>query len=139
VGGLFFAVTVTINLLIPLIFGFNMHDWTYSNAKGLLLFSINYAGFFLILPLVLTKGWGTVKKPNFIPVAATAISVVLWYPLHYIATIAIVVYIYLHWKFDLSDLGFKSKGWKGDVTAIIIVGTIGYFKRLHHQTFYSLL
>jgi hypothetical protein len=75
---LFFAATVPINLLMPVILGINMHDWTYSNAKGLVLFSINYAGFFLILPLILTKGWNTVKKPSFlIPMVAAAVSVVL--------------------------------------------------------------
>lgn len=112
VWSLFFAATVTINVLIPTGLGINLHDWTYSNAKGLLLFSVNYAGFFLIVPLVLTKGWRTFKKLSFIiPVAAAAVSVVLWYPLRYIATIAIIVYIYLHWRFDLSELGFRAKGW----------------------------
>jgi hypothetical protein len=127
----FFAVTVALNLIIPIALGLNLHDWTYSNAKGLLLFSINYAGIFLILPLLITKGWSTFKKPSFIiPVAATAVSVVLWYPLHYIATIAVVVYIYLHWKFDLSELGFRSRGWKGDTAAIAIIGGLGLLQAL---------
>lgn len=131
VWSLFFAATVTINVLIPTGLGINLHDWTYSNAKGLLLFSVNYAGFFLIVPLVLTKGWRTFKKLSFIiPVAAAAISVVLWYPLHYIATIAIIVYIYLHWRFDLSELGFRTKGWKGDGSAVLIAGSLALLQVL---------
>jgi hypothetical protein len=127
----FFAATVFLNLLIPLALGLNLHDWTYSNTKGILLFSIDYAGFFLILPLLLTKGWSTFKKPSFIlPVAAAAVSVVLWYPVHYIATIAVIVYIYLHWKFDLSELGFRSRGWKGDAAAIALVGSLGLLQTL---------
>lgn len=128
---LFFVVTVTINLLIPLVFNLNLHDWTYSNTKGLLLFSINYAGFFLVLPLLLTQGWSTFKKLSFLlPVIAAAISVIVWYPLHYIATIAVIVYFYLHWRFDLSELGFRSKGWKSDVFAILIVGVLGLLQGL---------
>ena len=123
---LFFGATVAINLLIPLALGLDMYSWTYSNAKGLLFFSTNYAGFFLVLPLILTKGWKTVKKPSFIiPLAVAAVSVVLWYPIHYIATIAIVVYIYLHWRFDLSELGFRTKGWRSDLLAILLMGGLG--------------
>jgi hypothetical protein len=132
---LFFTTTVAINLIIPLIFGLNLHDWTYSNAKGFLLFSINYAGFFLILPLLLIKGWNTFRRPSFIvPVAFAAVSVVLWYPIHYIATIAIVVYVYLHRRFDLSDLGFRSKGLKGDVATIVIAGAYGIIEALASST-----
>lgn len=121
---LFFVATVSINVLIPVALGIDLHSWTYSDAKGLLLFAVDYAGFFLIVPLVLTKGWQIFKKPSFIiPVTAAAVSVVLWSPLHYIATVAIAVYVYLHWRFDLSELGFRTKGWKGDVAAILIVGS----------------
>jgi hypothetical protein len=131
VWSLFFAATVTINVLIPIALGTNLHDWTYSDAKGLLLFLVNYAGFFLIVPLVLTKGWRTFKKPSFIiPVVAAAVSVVLWYSLHYIAIVAIIVYVYLHWRFDLSELGFRTKGWKGDVAAILVVGSLGILQAL---------
>jgi hypothetical protein len=123
---LFFASILIINLLIPFAFGLNLHDWTFSAEKGLLLFSIVYAGFFIIVPLTLTKSWGTVKKPAFfIPMVAAMLSVVFWYQIHYISAVAILVFVYLHWRFDLSDLGFKSKGWKGDVLAILLVGLLG--------------
>jgi membrane protease YdiL (CAAX protease family) len=123
---LFFASALIINLLIPLAFGLNLHDWTFSGSKGLLLFPVVYAGFFIVVPLVLTKGWATVKKPSFfVPMAAAMVSVVFWIQVPYLAAIAIVVFVYLHWRFNLSDLGFKSKGWKGDVLAILLVGVLG--------------
>jgi len=123
---LFFASALIINLLIPIALGLNLHDWTYSGSKGLLLFSVVYAGFFIVVPLVLTKGWSTVKKPGFlVPMLAATVSVVLWIQIPFIAVVAIAVFVYLHWRFNLSDLGFKSKGWKGDVLAILIVGALG--------------
>lgn len=71
-------------LVLPLVFKWDLNDWTYSVAKGLLLFSIVYAGFFIVVPLTLTKGWGTIKKLGFfLPMAAAMVSVVFWYhPLH---------------------------------------------------------
>lgn len=133
--GLFFAATVMINLLIPLAFSIDLYTWTYSDAKGLLLFTVNYAGFFLIVPLGFTKGWSFLKKPSvLLPIIAAALSVILWYPLHYIATVAIIVYIYLHLRFDLSELGFRSKGWKGDLVAIAIVGSLGIIQPLVSST-----
>lgn len=131
IWSLFFFATVSINVLVPIALGINLHDWTYSDAKGLLLFSVDYAGFFLIVPLLLTKGWQTFKRPSFIiPVAAAAVSVVLWSQLRYVATIAIVVYVYLHWRYDLSELGFRTKGWKADVAAILIVGSFALLQVL---------
>jgi hypothetical protein len=122
----FFAATLSFNLLIPLALGFDLHEWTYSTAKGLLLFSVDYAGFFVVVPLVLVKGWRTVRKPAFlIPMLAAAVSVVLWYPIHYIATIAIVVYVYLHWRYDLGELGFRSRGLVGDSAGVLLLGALG--------------
>jgi len=122
----FFIATVLINGTILFAIGIDTYAWTYSTLKGLLLFTVNYAGFFLVVPLILTKGWKTFRKPSFLlPMAAAAVSVVLWYPIHYIATIAIVVYIYLHWRFDLSELGFRTRGWKGDILATLLFGSLG--------------
>lgn len=123
---LFFSSTVVINLLLPLLLGLDLRDWSSSDAKRLLLSSVDYAGFFLIIPLMLTKGWGVFKKTSFIvPVAVAAVSVVIWSSFHYVAVIALLVYAYLHWRFDLSELGFRTKGWKGDAVAILIVGSLG--------------
>lgn len=127
----FFVATVLINGTILYAIGIDTYAWTYSTLKGLLLFTVDYAGFFLVVPLILTKGWKTIRKPSFLlPMAAAAVSVVLWYPIHYIATIAIVVYIYLHWRFDLSELGFRTRGWKGDILAILLFGSLGLLQAL---------
>ncbi len=101
---LFFAATISINLLIPTALGISLNNWSSSTAQTLLLSSIGYAGFFTIVPLLLTKGWNNMKKPSFlIPMAIAAASVVFWNQIHYIAATVIAVYVYLHLKFDLSD------------------------------------
>ncbi len=123
---LFFAATVVINLLVPLLLGLDLRDWSFSDAKRLLLFIVDYAGFFLVVPLVLTKGWMAFKRPSFIiPVAAASVSVVIWSSVPYVAVIALIVLGYLHWRFDLSELGFRTKGYKGDAAAILLVGSLG--------------
>ena|GEM_PF-2386546 len=122
---LFFATAITINIGLPLALGLDLHAWTYSPLKGLLLFGVIYAGFFIVVPLTLTKGWSQVKKPTFlVPMVAAMFSVIIWYLVPYVATVAIAVLVYLHWRFDLSGLGFKSKGWKGDVLALVLVGLL---------------
>ena len=122
----FFVATVAVNLLIPLVFGFDLHDWSFSSTKGFLIFAVDYAVFFLIIPLILTKGWTIFKKPSFlVPVAAAAVSVVIWSSLPYIAVIALIVLVYLHWRFNLSELGFRTKGIRGDAVAILLVGSLG--------------
>ena len=42
---LFFVSVLIINLLIPFALGLNLHDWTYSSTKGVLLFSVIYVGY----------------------------------------------------------------------------------------------
>jgi hypothetical protein len=72
---LFFASASIINLLIPFALGLNLHDLTYSSTKGLVLFSAVYAGFFIVVPLALTKDMGKVKKPGFfIPMLAASVT-----------------------------------------------------------------
>lgn len=36
-------------------------------------------------------------------------------------------------RFDLSDLGFRSKGWVGDIAAVAMIGSLGLFKGLATQ------
>ncbi len=126
VWAIFFAATFFINLLVPFLFGFDLRGWSSSDAKAFLLFVVDYAGFFLIVPLLLVKGWRVFKRLSFIvPLAAAAVSVVVWQLVPYIAVIALVSYAYLHLHFSLSELGFRTKGYKGDVAAILLVGGLG--------------
>ncbi len=36
-----------------------------------------------------------------------------------------MVIAYLHWRYDISDLGFRSRGWRGDAIAILLMGLLG--------------
>ena len=31
---------------------------------------------------------------------------------------------YLHWRYDLSDSGIRSRGWRGDLFAILLMGSL---------------
>jgi hypothetical protein len=82
-----------------------------------------YAGLFLVLPLVLVKGWETVRQPAFlIPLLAACFGIGLHHFFHYATALVLPVLIYLHHRFDLSGLGFRSSGWKGDLAAVLIMG-----------------
>lgn len=125
VWGIFFVLLVIINATIPFALGVNVNAWTYSKTKGLLFDSIIYAGLFLVVPLILTKGWKTVRQPAFlIPLLIAVIGIGLQPFFHPSPILALLVLVYLHWRFDLSELGFRSHGWKGDSVAILIMGIL---------------
>jgi hypothetical protein len=117
----FITVNIIINGTVPFMLGADMRAWTTSTAKSLLYPLLLYGGIFLVVPLLLVKGSGTIKKPTFlIPLIVALVSIELWHVLRGIGTLVIAVLAYLHVRFDLSELGFRSRGWKGDVLAIII-------------------
>jgi hypothetical protein len=75
--------------------------------------------------LILTKGWTTVRQPAFLlPLLVAVVGITLRPFVQYAPVLTLVVLAYLHWSFDLSDLGFRSRGWKGDVLAIILFGLL---------------
>jgi hypothetical protein len=77
------------------------------------------------VPLILTKGWKTVRQPAFLlPLLVAAIGIGLHSLLHPAPVLALLVLIYLHWRFDLSDLGIRSRGWRGDIVAILLIGAL---------------
>ncbi len=122
---LFFVILVMINGTVPFILGYDMHSWISSPTKLLLGNFVIYGGLFLVLPLLLIKGQNVVRKPSFlIPLAIAVVGVGVWNYVPYSASLAIVAVIYLHRRFDLSGYGFKSKGWKGDVVAILLYGSV---------------
>lgn len=87
----------------------------------------------------MVKGWTVFKKPSFIlPVAVAAISVVIWSYVAYIAAIALVTYFYLHWRFGLQDLGFRTKGIKGDMIAILLVGLFAFLQAFAISNLYTI-
>jgi hypothetical protein len=67
VWGVFFVVIVIINGTIPFLLGADLlHAWTSSTLKSFLLAFVVYAVLFSAVPLVLIKGWETVRMPPFL-------------------------------------------------------------------------
>jgi hypothetical protein len=123
--GVFIALAVIINGTIPFILGFDLHTWTYSPLKGVAFDLIIYGGLFLIVPIVLTKGWAIVRRPAFfLPLIVAILAMTLRTYFRPTAALAVIILIYLHWRFDLSKLGFQSCGWKSDIIAILLFGLI---------------
>ena len=121
----FFVVTIAINGTPLFLLGYDLHRWTYSIAKGGLLFFINYGLLFLVAPLLLLKGRKQILKPAiFLPLICAVFSVTIWPLVPYIGSIAVVVLFYLHWRLDLSGLGFRSKGLYGDISAVALIGVL---------------
>jgi len=122
---IFFALNILINGTIPFALGADMHAWKDSPASNILFGFVQYGVMFTVVPLILIKGWETVRQPAFLVplcVALAAITFALAY--RGVMAIAILVLVYLHWHFDLSEYGIRSRDWKGDVLAALIVGLL---------------
>jgi hypothetical protein len=122
----FILANLLINGTIPFAMGMDMRAWSQSTVKFLLVGFIVYGLLFTAAPLILTKGWETIRQRAFLlplclAVLATTFSLVLWR----VNAIAILVLAYLHWRFDLSELGLRSCGRRGDILAILIIGGLG--------------
>jgi len=84
-----------------------------------------YGGLFLAAPLIFTKGWATVRQPAFlIPLLVAIIALTLRTLFRPTAVITLIVLVYLHWRFNLSDVGIRSSSWGGDLVAILSFGLI---------------
>src|SRR5512143_3338278 len=76
--GVFIALAVIINGTLPFILGFDLHAWTYSPLKDVAFNLIIYGGLFLVVPLVLTRGWATVRQPAFfVPLIIAVLAMTL--------------------------------------------------------------
>ena len=123
VWSIFLAINILLNGTVQFALGMDLHAWVNSSAHSILFGLVQYAFMFLVVPLVLIKGWTTVRQPAFlIPlcIAVAAITFSLVY--RGVMAIAVLVLAYLHWRFDLSEYGIRSRGWKGDLAAILMVG-----------------
>lgn len=124
---LFFTAVVLFNGTIPFILGVDLHAWTASPLKSVLFAFIFYAVLFLAVPLVLIKGWNTVRQPAFlVPLFLAMLAVSVWHFFHWAAAIAIIVLVYLHRRYNLSGYGLSSKGLRGDLLAILLMGLLGF-------------
>jgi hypothetical protein len=120
----FIIVVVLLNGTIPFALGNDMRAWSFSTAKGLLFGLLIFGGPFLVVPLILTKGWRTVRQPIFLLALAIALSAITLLPIVRAAPVlAVVMIAFLHWRFDLSDLNIPALN-KGDWFAILAVGLL---------------
>jgi len=124
---IFFVLVVLFNGTIPFALGVDLQAWTGSPLKSVLFAFVFYAVLFLAVPLVLIKGWGTVRQPAFLyPLCLAMLAISIWHFFHWAVAIAVIVLAYLHLRFDLSDYGIRSRGWKGDLLAILLMGLLGF-------------
>jgi len=128
---IFFILAVVLNGTIPFLIGADLHAWISSTVYRVLFPLLIYGGVFLVNPLILIKGWQTVRQPAFlVPLLLALAAISLWYVLRGIAVVAVLVLAYLHWRYDLSGLGLRSFGWKGDMGAILLYGLLGVLPNL---------
>jgi hypothetical protein len=122
----FIIIAITINGTIPFILGADLRAWTFSTTKITIFSVIVYAGLFLVVPLILTKGLRTVLRPDFmVPVIIPGLGIALWWPITRLSALVVLpVLAYLHWRFDLSELGIRSRNWRGDVVAILLLAVL---------------
>jgi hypothetical protein len=137
---LFFLLAVIFNGTVPFLLGADLHAWTFSPVKSVLFALLFYAVLFLAVPLILLKGWSTVRQPSFlIPLIVAMLSITAWHFFHWAAALTVAVLAYLHRRFDLSAFGIRSRGWKGDLLAIFVMGLLGLVPVLMQPGPHSLL
>jgi hypothetical protein len=132
---IFFVLVVLFNGTIPFALGLDLHAWTGSILKSILFSFVFYAVLFLAVPLILIKGWETIRQPAFLYplcVAILAISASRFF--QWSVAIALIILTYLHWRFDLSDYGIRSRGWRGDLLAILLMGLLALVPALMQTT-----
>jgi hypothetical protein len=135
VWALFILSAILLNGAIPFALGRDLHAWTYSTFKAIAFHLIIYAGLFLVVPLILLKGWGTVSRPAFLlPLIIAVAAITLSAVVRPAAAIVVIVLAYLHKRVDLSDFGIRSNGWKKDAVAVILIIVIGAAPALFRQS-----
>lgn len=121
----FLAGLILLNGTIPFLFGYDLHSWTASTTKHLLISSLVYGGLFFITPLVLTKGWKAVRQACFlVPCLVGLAAITFWSSYPGIAGVVVMIYAYLHWRYDLSALGFSTRRWKGDLVVLSVIAVL---------------
>ncbi len=136
---IFIVLAVLLNGTIPFMMGTDLHAWTSSALKSILISFVFYAVLFLAVPLIIIKGWDTVRQPAFLyPLLLAMLAITAWHFFHWATIIVVIVLAYLHQRFDLSDIGIRSRGWKGDLLAILIIGLLGFVPLLMSSSMHLL-
>lgn len=121
----FLLTAILMNGTVPFLLGADLHAWTSSSLKSILFSFSGYAVLFFLAPLLLVKGGGILRRPEILlPVLAGMAAFTFWRFLPGIAAVGVAVLAYLHWRCDLSSLGFRSQGWKGDLAAVLFMGLL---------------
>ncbi len=122
VWGVFIVLNILLNGTIPFLLGKDLHAWTASPIKSLLFNLVQYSIMFLVVPLILTKGWATVRQPAFLlPLLFAIIALTFRGAFRPIAIISVFALAYLHMRDDLSELGFRSRNWRDDFSVILLI------------------
>ncbi len=122
----FFVLLVIFNGTVPFALGVDLRSWTASPVKSFLFGLLFYGLLVLVIPLVLIKGWNTVRRPAFLlPLIVAVIGVACWRFFWPGVAVEVAVLAYLHWRFDLSGYGIRSQGWRGDLCAALLMGVLG--------------
>lgn len=125
VWGVFFVINILINGSIPFALGADLRAWKESSISNILFGFVQYAMMFMVVPLILIKGWETVRQPAFlIPLCIAIVAITFALVYRGVMAIAVLVLAYLHWRFDLSEYGIRSHGWKGDALVVVMIGFI---------------
>jgi len=128
--GVYILLTILVNGTIPFVLGRDLRIWTASPLKDVLVNLIVYGLMFLAAPLVLTKGWNAVRQPAFLmPLIVAILAMTFRTYVRPVAAIAVLIVAWLHYRHDLSGLGFRSPGWRGDVVAIILIALLSGSRR----------
>ena len=128
--GIYILTAVLINGTLLFIAGRDLREWVYSPQSMLLSNLLVYGLLFLVMPLVLTKGWGLVRQPGFIlPLLLALAALALRTRFRPAAVVSLAMILYLHGRYDLSELGVRSYGWKGDLAAVLIIAALSLVPR----------
>ncbi len=139
VWGVFIILNILINGTIPFLLGRDLHAWTVSPVKSFLFNFVQYGIMFLVVPLILTKGWATVRQPAFfLPLVLAILSFTLRGVYRPVAAVAVFVLAYLHLRYYLSDLGFRSYNWRVDVLVVLLIGILFGTQRFFRSEPFSL-
>lgn len=129
--GVFIVVNVLNNGTIPFLFGADLHAWTYSPIKTLVYSVVIYGGLFLVAPLILEMSWKVVSQPSFLLTVLSMLAALAAYAFFRPAAGLVVLGLaYLHWRFNLSGLGLRFSGWRGDLLAILFIGLLYFLPNL---------
>lgn len=138
VWGVFIVLNILINGTIPFLLGRDLHAWTASPVRSFLFNFVQYSIMFLVVPLILTKGWETVRQPAFLlPLALGILALTLRGVFRPVAVLLVLVLAYLHLRYNLSDLGFRSYNWRVDAIVVLLLALLFGTQRLFRSEPFS--